>query len=539
MIQWRPPLNVFLLAAFLIVALVPVLVITVWIQNHAYSQELASVRDRHLLLAHNLTGALSRYAEDIRAVFIDVVKEEHRSVDEEHRQLMKTMGIELLVTLDDQGQLHSLDYGDIERLPAGDLVELQNSDTLIDDRDVRWSGVLADRKNRPSIYLLKANSAGYHVLAALNLGYIRVVQEAVTFGEKGHAAIVDHRGHILAHPKKEWQQEMKDISALAPVQEMMAGETGVIQFFSPAVKADMIAGYAAVPATGWGVMIPQPLSELKYRAQHVRGVAISVVGGSLLIAFMLAWWLSSTVTRPIHRTVQAASALANRGPGGRTGVPEGLMARELQTLCVQFNVMAEQVEQARTNLEERVEQRTADLIREIEQRKHLEEKLRYIASHDELTGLPRRSLFVELLSQALLLARRKTHGIAVCFIDVDGFKEVNDRLGHHAGDRLLQEIAQRITTTLRSVDVASRYGGDEFNLLLVDAGDKEELGRIADKLLQAVTEPAFVEGEVISVTLSMGIAIAAGGENVEDLLRKADAAMYAAKKAGKNRYSFA
>ena len=104
---------------------------------------------------------------------------------------------------------------------------------------------------------------------------------------------------------------------------------------------------------------------------------------------------------------------------------------------------------------------------------------------------------------------------------------------------MLQESAQRITKTLRSVDVASRYGGDEFNLLLVDAGDKEELGRIADKLLQAVTEPAFVEGEVISVTLSMGIAIAAGGENVEDLLRKADAAMYAAKKAGKNRYSFA
>lgn len=539
MIQWRPPLNLFLLAAFLIVALVPVLVITVWIQKHAYSQELAAVRDRHLLLAHNLTGALSRYAEDIRAVFIDVVKEEHRSVDQEHRQLMKTMGIELLVTIDTQGQLHSLDYGDIERLPAGDLAELFNRDTLIDDRDVRWTGVVADRKNRPSIYLLKPNSTGYHVLAALNLGYIRVVQEAVTFGEKGHAAIVDHRGHILAHPKKEWQQTMKDISALAPVQKMMAGETGVIQFFSPAVKADMIAGYAAVPATGWGVMIPQPLSELRDRAQHVRGVAISVVGGSLLIAFMLAWWLSSTVTRPIHRTVQAASALANRGPGGRTDLPERLMARELQTLCIQFNVMAEQVEQARTNLEERVEQRTAELIREIEQRKHLEEKLRYIASHDELTGLPKRSLFVELLNQALLLARRKTHGIAVCFIDLDGFKEVNDHLGHHTGDRLLQEIAQRLTTTLRSVDVASRYGGDEFNLLLVDAGDKEELGRIADKLLQAVTEPAFLEGNPVSVTLSMGIAIARGGENAEDLLRKADSAMYAAKKAGKNRYHFA
>jgi diguanylate cyclase (GGDEF)-like protein len=539
MIQWRPPLNAFLLTAFLVVALVPVLVITIWIQKHAYNQELASVRDKHLLLAHNLTGALSRYAKDIRAVFVDVIKEEHQSVDEEHRQLMKTMGIELLATVDAYGRLLTLDYGELDRLPAGDLVALLNSDTLFDDREVRWSGVRPDRHNRPSIYLLKQNKAGNYALGALNLSYIHVVQEAVTFGEKGHAAIVDHRGHILAHPKKEWQQEMKNISALKPVQKMMAGHAGVIQFFSPAMKADMIAGYAAVPATGWGVMIPQPLSELKDRAQNVRGVAMSVVAGSLLIAFILAWWLSATVTGPIHRTVQAALRLANKSPGGRTEIPAGLMASELKTLCLQFNRMAAQVEQARTSLEERVEERTTDLLKEIEQRKQLEEKLRYLASHDELTGLPKRSLFLQLLTQALLIARRKTHGVAVCFIDVDGFKEVNDRLGHHVGDQLLKEIARRLTTILRSVDVASRYGGDEFNLLLVDSGSREELSRIADKILQAIVEPVLIEGEEIVVTASMGIVVSQGEDGADELLKKADEAMYAAKGEGKNRYRIA
>lgn len=115
---------------------------------------------------------------------------------------------------------------------------------------------------------------------------------------------------------------------------------------------------------------------------------------------------------------------------------------------------------------------------EIEQRKHLEEKFRYLASHDELTGLPKWSPFLELHHQALLIAGRMTHGIAVCFIDVDGLKEVNDR----------------------SVDIASRYGGDEFNLLLVDPGDRKELSRIADKILQAITERILIEWELVSVT---------------------------------------
>ena len=186
-----------------------------------------------------------------------------------------------------------------------------------------------------------------------------------------------------------------------------------------------------------------------------------------------------------------------------------------------------------------MEQRTTDLLHEIEQRKHLEEKLRYLASHDELTTLPKRSLFLELLNQALRIASRKTHGIAVCFIDVDGFKEVNDRFGHHSGDQLLKELAQRITANLRSVDVASRYGGDEFNLLLVDAGDREELGRIAEKLLQAIGKPFFIAGEELTVTASMGIVISQGRENAAELIRKADAAMYRAKAEGMNRYSFA
>jgi hypothetical protein len=128
-----------------------------------------------------------------------------------------------------------------------------------------FSNVLPDRHGEPTIFLWKSLDNGRFALGALTTEYFVKLQSALSFGQQGHAVIVDRRGHTIAHPEAQWQSMMKDLSQVEPVRRMMAGETGVLRFFSPALQAEMVAGYATTSKTGWGVMIPQPIAELEAR----------------------------------------------------------------------------------------------------------------------------------------------------------------------------------------------------------------------------------------------------------------------------------
>jgi diguanylate cyclase (GGDEF)-like protein len=159
-----------------------------------------------------------------------------------------------------------------------------------------------------------------------------------------------------------------------------------------------------------------------------------------------------------------------------------------------------------------------------------EERLRRAAQYDTLTGLPNRALLLERLDRAVRRARRHGYRFALLFLDLDGFKKVNDSLGHAAGDQLLVEVAGRIIGTLREIDTAARFGGDEFVVLLEDIGDEQYAALVAERLRSVLAEPLRLEGTDISVRASTGIAIGTDAhENAEDVLREADAAMYRSK----------
>jgi diguanylate cyclase (GGDEF)-like protein len=339
----------------------------------------------------------------------------------------------------------------------------------------------------------------------------------------------------LAHPKEEWQKEMKDFSKLAPVIQMVAGKTGVIQFFSPAVKADMVAGYSVVPSTGWGVMIPQPISELEERATQFYYLAFIISFAGLVAAMLLGWWLSRYITKPIIATIQAASMLTKDIPSPQTKLHKKPIIFELKRLFESFNEMAEQVKKAHLTLEERVQKRTLALKEEMEERKALEDKFRYMANHDKLTGLPNRNLFMDRLYKALQHGARAHHCTALFFIDLDGFKEVNDRLGHLAGDYLLVEVGKRIQRAVRENDTVGRYGGDEFTVLLVDAGNYANIEVVAQKILDKIIEPIQIKTKEVSISGAIGIAMTEGGGDSNMLLQEADIAMYKAKEKGKRK----
>lgn len=162
-----------------------------------------------------------------------------------------------------------------------------------------------------------------------------------------------------------------------------------------------------------------------------------------------------------------------------------------------------------------------------------------LASHDHLTGLPNRMLFSELSASHLSGSRRGRHLHALVFLDLDHFKAVNDQLGHHVGDQLLQTVAQRLRAVLRDSDLVSRQGGDEFVLLLNELASAEDAARVAAKIIQAVGAPCQLEGHELVVRPSLGLALAPrDGQDLNTLMAHADAAMYAAKSAGRGTFRF-
>lgn len=179
-----------------------------------------------------------------------------------------------------------------------------------------------------------------------------------------------------------------------------------------------------------------------------------------------------------------------------------------------------------------------NIIRDITDRKQIEEELRYIAMHDPLTGLPNRAYFMQQLDYVLECKQYYAkYSAAILFLDLDGFKAINDNFGHDTGDKFLIEISQRLNSTLRWGDFIARLGGDEFVILLEDIKNFRCATRVANKLIAALRQPFVLNGQPLSCSVSIGIStITADDKSPEELLRKADAAMYQAKAFGKSRY---
>ncbi len=178
-------------------------------------------------------------------------------------------------------------------------------------------------------------------------------------------------------------------------------------------------------------------------------------------------------------------------------------------------------------------------FRDISHRKEAEEKLKRHVTHDELTGLPNRVLFSQLIQRSFLNVEREKIIPVVLFVDVDGFKKLNDSLGHEAGDYFIQQIAKRLTETLRTKDVVARIGGDEFGVLVELSGEDVEAASVAKKLLNAFIAPFEYQQRSFKITVSIGVAIYPNdADDAEELIRRSDIAMNASKQSGKNTFNF-
>jgi diguanylate cyclase (GGDEF)-like protein len=174
-------------------------------------------------------------------------------------------------------------------------------------------------------------------------------------------------------------------------------------------------------------------------------------------------------------------------------------------------------------------------VKDITQRKQAEARLQHLATHDLVTDLPNRVLFQDRLAHALGSARRRRARIAVMFLDLDGFKVVNDTVGHDKGDQVLREVAQRLKACTRKSDTVARLGGDEFGIVLENMSADTDAVTVAEKILSGISKPYLVEERKFVLTASIGISICSEGiSDFDTMMKRADIAMYQVKKEGKN-----
>lgn len=349
-----------------------------WLERNMHNKEVADVAERHLVIARNLGAALERYQKDVKAGFLLISRnlamghEVHRVERTLNDLNFKRISIVDLETGQAKTQADSLGHHPTTKFSPEKLAWLE---TLAREGEARISPVEAGATGEPVMYVVKKIN-GFLAVGELRTKYIRDLGKTISFGKDGHAEIVDHKGNVLAHPLPSWVAERRNIVEKAPVKRMLKGEQGVEMFWSPAAKEDMIAGFTAVDGTGWGVMVPQPMAELRERAQLARDSLFYVVASILAVGLLFAACLTPLFTGPMQQVVTAAKRVRSGDLSTRiVGQNSKWVMRELRELQDAFNAMATAVEmhqhqeaQKRRKAEEEAQIRSqymANLTREL------------------------------------------------------------------------------------------------------------------------------------------------------------------------------
>tara|TARA_R110002049_G_scaffold71546_2_gene184205 strand:+ start:2178 stop:3359 length:1182 start_codon:yes stop_codon:yes gene_type:complete len=276
-------------------------------------------------------------------------------------------------------------------------------------------------------------------------------------------------------------------------------------------------------------------------------VLVSDPGGKVIylnkVAEKLTGWPSAeALGRPVEEvfSIVDGTTRALRISPSKRAISEGqIVELELGSVLIRHNGTDLEIEDSAAPILTRHGKVAGAVIvfHDARQSQSVTEKMSHQAHHDSLTGLPNRLLLMERLTQAIGMAKRQQKQIAVLFLDLDYFKQINDSYGHAVGDDLLQEVAAEILSCVRATDTVSRIGGDEFVILLTQVEAMQDAAHIAEKLLAKFALPRFIDGRELQIGLSIGISsYPENGQDAETLMHNADTAMYTTKSNGRNNY---
>lgn len=550
-------INALLMLCFALIALVPVTILGIKIYNASWENALREVKEKHQLLAENLSAPISIYvnshltsltlaADQIGEitetknvdVLIDSILSKHlQYADGFSSILLLSNKTEVLNFISDDND------PDIAKTKIFGVHDFINK-ALIRNEPAVSSVIVNPFTRQPAIYIATPIITNNNLLkrkalvAELKILPIEKLRQGIRFGLHGHSAIVDNVGNVIAHPNPDWMKDqIKNLSNLSIVKSMMAGKTGVTEFYSPFKKEDMVAGYTAVPDLGWGIMVPQPKSEVE---SHVQQIIYAQLGWGiigLILAIITAHFLGRWITQPINALASAGHKLSKEGFHHNLPKIRDTAPFEIRQLSSSFSdaihglsISRAEVEELNRSLQYRVNAATTEL-------RQANTKLGMLARSDHLTKLANRRHFEQTLMHMTSRREEDDSPISLLLVDVDNFKRINDQYGHAAGDTVLVQIADILDRNTRQTDLAARYAGDEF-VILIHAD--VEIGRERAALIRAeIASNLFhFEKSSINVTVSIGLVtfnLADHKDTVDAVLRKVDEAMYSAKRKGRNR----
>lgn len=346
-------LQSILFIGFVLISALPVVLLSAWDQHTALRDEYRSVNEKHLIIAENLSGAFERYVNDVKEGFLFAVLNGEKGVSgQASSRFLRSLSFCDVNIIDGTNtvvrSLIARPDGETPYPSAKVIARLRKIAAEANGK-VTISNIIRDR-NKPFFFVVKDLGASRFAVGSLTTDYIRKMQRQIGFGKRGHSMVVDANGVVVAHPNRKWEQTSKNASKLSVVGAMMRGETGVSEFFSPPMKANMIAGHTAVPGVGWGVMVPQPVEELEHHANYVKSTGILITLTGMMLAIVFSWWLSRFLAKPIISIGEAAASVASGEM--RTQVAELPVGspRELHGLSSAFNGMVTQLREREERL---------------------------------------------------------------------------------------------------------------------------------------------------------------------------------------------
>ena len=343
-------LRYLLLVIFGLVTTVPLVLFWAWPHSQSMTNELEDVRERHLLIAKTIAVSLRHYRRDVASTFqLIYANLEKRRRIEGVEDLLQELHFRNICVFDaESGDLKQrVDSFDNRCPEVLGREELNSYRSLAPDQGVAISPLQAADDGSSTLYVT-AREDGSLAVGALYPDFFVDLGKSVTFGRQGHAVLVDQSGRVLFHPNESWRRERRSLADLPPVQEIVKGQTGVTVFDAPFLGADAVAAFTTVEGVGWGVLVIQPLNELREKAQEVSRSAMTVVAIGMLAALMIGTLVAYCMTRPLRAVSQAARRMAAGDAEARTPVSKGaLVPDEVRDLQISFNVMAEAMERSK------------------------------------------------------------------------------------------------------------------------------------------------------------------------------------------------
>ena len=321
------------------------------------------------------------------------------------------------------------------------------------------------------------------------------------------------------------------------------------------INEDLLQGYTLIKDINGEPIgmfqMTMPRSIYKTGLQAINYYLTAFVALAIIFSVLMLWLLRILIVKRLERLDRQFAAIGEKG--AITERVDATGKDELSSVSSEINHMLDIIQASHEQLEQRVQERTQELQKtniqlqqEITERKSVEreliihkEHLVRLAHYDSLTSLPNRVFFNEILNKALNHAKRNNKTLAVLFVDLDRFKNINDALGHPTGDLVLKEMGGRFAGIMRAGDILARLGGDEFIILLNDISNAKFAGVVAEKILAACSQVVRVDSHEFYITASIGVCIFPNdGQSLEDLMKNADMAMYKAKRSGGDIYQY-